>query len=247
LFHFIVSELLMDKFLGFLPKLKIILIYFLLIAGGIWNLTGMFQTLMQTISGPVIILTAFFILHEILHKKFTGIDNILEVNQSHYRNKISVFFIFMVCAGFLIEFAGVKTGYVFGRYTYGTILKPQLFEVPIAIGFAWFSTLMVSVAVMQKYIRINLRLMAVWKKSLIVGVLMMVFDYFLEHAAMNLTYWTWQIGIVPTVNYFSWFILGSLFAFIGYKSDLLNKSLPESVHHLFFAQIIFFLLSMFRI
>ena len=39
--------------------------------------------------------------------------------------------------GFLIEATGVRTGVVFGAYSYGTVLGPLLLGVPLLIGLNW--------------------------------------------------------------------------------------------------------------
>ncbi|MBX3043758.1 MAG: carotenoid biosynthesis protein [Candidatus Kapabacteria bacterium] len=232
-----------EKLLNNLSNIKIVLIYVLLGFGGLWNYLGYFQNVMQTLAGPLIIIISLILLYEMQNKKFSAAENLMEKSESKYKKNLIFFFIFVVIASWILEFVGVKTGYPFGTYEYGKVLKPQISSVPAAIGFAWFSTLIVSVGIMQKFTKINLRLFSPLKKALIAGFLMTVFDYVLEMAAIKLGYWTWQIGIVPTVNYLAWFVFGSMFAYIGYKFEVLDIRLPKSAHHFFFAQIIFFIIS----
>jgi putative membrane protein len=235
----------MFKLFDSLYKIKVTTIYLLLGFGGLWNFLGFFQSVMSTFAGIMIMIIAHYILYEILSKKITPTDNILSKSSDKYKTNIFYFFIFIVVASWFLEFAGVKTGYIFGRYSYSNILIPQIFGVPLAIGFAWFSTLIASLGVIQMLTKINLRLISVTKKSLLVGFLMTIFDYSLEIAATKLGYWSWQIGIVPVQNYLAWFVFGSLFAFIGYKFQVLDNRLPKITAHLYLAQMLFFIVSSF--
>lgn len=219
-----------------LNKYSIYAIYILMFFGGLWQILGLFQDFNELFAGPLLIIVSsfiFFISNE--YYNFLNKENKI-INRNLY------FFIFIVVGGFVIEFVGVKTGYIFGVYYYGDVLKPQILNVPIAIGFAWYSTLMASAALIQKLAKINHRLISINIKALIVGFLMMYFDILLEPAAVSLNYWAWQNSIVPLQNYVAWFVFGYIFAYIGYKTDILNNSLPKFVFHSYFAQMIYFVM-----
>jgi len=224
-------------------KIKLSIIYGLLAFGGIWNYFGIFQSVMQSTAGLMIILITFYLFYEIQNKKISEHDSAGNPLIQDYKVRMLLYFIFVIAAGWLIEFIGVSTGYIFGNYKYSKLLLPQILDVPIAIGFAWFSTLIVSVAIIQTYTKINIKLIKTYKKALLTGFLMTVFDYFLEFAAIKLGYWSWQIGIPPFTNYLAWFVFGSLFAYIGFKINLLDLRLPKIASHLYFAQLIYFGLS----
>lgn len=238
----------MDTNFKYITNIKIALVYILLFFGGLWNMLGYFSELMKTLSGPFMIIISLYLLYEILNiKPKINYQNTPVKPIEKYRNRYLIYFCFVVIISWLIEYIGVKTGYIFGTYKYGEVLKPQIFQVPLAIGFAWFSSLIVSIGIMQKYTKINLRLISNFKKALIAGFLMTVFDYILEIAAIKLGYWQWGIGIVPSINYVAWFVFGTTFAYFGYKFDILNQRLPRIAHHLFFAQIIYFILSSIKL
>jgi uncharacterized membrane protein len=56
--------------------------------------------------------------------------------------RASLFFAVTCATGFLFEFAGVKTGALFGRYVYTSVLGPKLLDtVPIVIPPAYFMML----------------------------------------------------------------------------------------------------------
>lgn len=215
-------------------------IYILMFFGGLWQILGVFKEFNEFFAGLLIILLSSFIFFisnqyiNLISKDF----NIL--------NKNFFYFSFVVILGFIIEFIGVKTGFIFGVYEYGDVLKPQVLQVPIAIGFAWYSTLMGAAALIQKFSKINHRLISNQTKSMIVGFLMMFFDILMEPAAVSLNYWTWQNSIVPLQNYIAWFVFGYFFALVGYKNQILDNSLPKFVLHSYFAQIIYFVMIYFK-
>lgn len=220
--------------------IKIFFLYFFLMMGGLWELLGLFKVFNQTFAGIILILLSLW-----------GFYEIYNYNSKKENSKISIiksilFFLIVVIVSFIIEIIGVKTGLIFGEYQYSKVLIPQIFDTPVAIGFAWFSTLISSTAILKKLIdRYYLKLNILFK-SLIIGFLMFVFDYFLEPAAIKLNYWNWQLGIVPFQNYLTWFVLGSFFAFLGYKLKYLSLEFPKIIIHFYISQILYFVIICFK-
>jgi len=106
------------------------------------------------------------------------------------------FFAVSYVLAFFIEFLGVHTGIPFGRYTYSSILGPELLNVPLAIPFLWSSLLYFS-------------WIAGRGKIVISSILMLAMDLsFDPRFSMHL--WHWAVpGIyfgVPVSNFFGWFI-----------------------------------------
>jgi bisanhydrobacterioruberin hydratase len=233
----------MNKFFENLPEHRIMIIYTLFTFVGLTNYFGFISDINLLLSGLLIMITPIYILYETLKQKLSNVDNAIGKSINKYRTNLIYYFTFVIVVSWLVEFVGAKTGLIFGHFTYGDVLQPKIFGVPIAIGFAWISSIIVSIAIMQKYAKINLRIFSSFKKSLIAGILITIFDYFLEMAAIKLGFWSWNIGIVPTQNYLAWFAFGTLFSYIGYKFKLLDTKLPSIAHHLFFAQLLFFVLS----
>ena len=208
--------------------------------GGIWELLGLFKVFNQTFAGLILILLSLWGFNEIYNY------NLKKENSNISIIKSILFFLIVVIVSFVIEIIGVKTGLIFGEYQYSKVLIPQIFNTPVAIGFAWFSTLIASAAILKKLIdRYYLKLNIVFK-SFIIGFLMFAFDYFLEPAAIKLNYWNWQLGIVPFQNYLSWFIFGSLFAFLGYKLKYLSLEFPKIIIHFYISQILYFIIIYFK-
>jgi len=135
---------------------------------------------------------------------------------------------------FILEVLGVKTGLVFGDYTYGNVLGLKLFEVPVIIGFNWVMVILGCIVLIKKFV--NTKVVILFSASLLaVG-----FDFLLEPVAIKLNYWKWANDIIPLQNYAAWFLISFIFSFLYlyiFKIEIRNKI---SIHYLF-AQILFFL------
>jgi putative membrane protein len=83
-------------------------------------------------------------------------------------------------------------------------------------------------------------------KIISVALLMTFFDFMMEPAAIKLGYWTWIEVEVPLQNYVAWFILGGLLAGLGYKMGLFKSKHPPLAVHIYFAQLIYFILIIFK-
>jgi putative membrane protein len=216
-------------------KSRIILLYILLTAGGLWHVLGYFDVLMREASGPLIITLSLWLLFEhLLAGNLNKTAKILFIAWS-----VLVFFL-----SFIIETIGMRTGLIFGEYVYGPVLKPQISGVPVAIGSAWFMMLICSASITQKYEKIRVVLKPA-AQIFLIAFLMFLFDFIMEPAAIKLNYWTWKDNFVPVQNYIAWFILGSVFAALGYVMGIFNHKMPEVAHHAYFAQLIYFILIIF--
>jgi len=119
--------------------------------------------------------------------------------------------VIILSLSFFIEYIGLNTGYPFGNYIYPGILVPQLFGVPIAIAFAWFS-----VTVSAYLITIDLYGKAgVFTTALISSALIFSTDILLEPFASFINgFWLWDSGKIPFQNFISWLVLGFLFSLV---------------------------------
>lgn len=106
-----------------------------------------------------------------------------------------------------LEVLGVKTGLVFGEYSYGGTLGPQLFDVPVIIGLNWV-IIVYGLAESLRTARSSLLLALV-----LVPAGAVFFDFFLEPVAMSrLDYWSWAGTEVPLHNYIAWAVISFVFA-----------------------------------
>jgi len=210
--------------------IKVILLYFILIMGGVWYYLGLFGEISQMIAGYLMILI--------------GILSIFEVYKNEsINNKIAFFLIssFIIVFSWLIELIGVKTGLIFGKYEYGNILQPQLFGTPIPIGFAWISTIIGSYSIAELILR---KKSNIFIHLLLTAVIMTFFDYLMEPAAIKLGYWAWESGTIPMQNYLAWFVLGFFFALL-FSTQKINLINTKILKHVYISQAIYFIIVYF--
>ncbi len=116
-----------------------------------------------------------------------------------------------------IETIGVKTGKIFGNYTYDYSLGFMIFETPVIIGLNWFILVYISSSVFEK-IKIH-----VISKVLLASSLMLLYDIVLEKVAPKLYMWHFEGYNVPIQNYLAWFVISivlhSLIKIVGISTQ----------------------------
>lgn len=134
----------------------------------------------------------------------------------------------------LVEFAGVKTGFIFGSYTYGKGLGIKLFDTPLLIGVNWVLLLYCTSVIADRFKVINIL------KILASSLMMILFDIILEQVAPGLDMWNFGEGSVPVRNYISWFLLAFIFqTAIKFTGIKISNVLAATV---FYIQGIFFII-----
>jgi uncharacterized membrane protein len=137
-----------------------------------------------------------------------------------------------ILAGFLIELVGVKTGFPFGTYTYGTVLGPKLFETPLIIGVNWLLLLYGSNSLARKIA------MTPWAQALVAAGLMVMVDFFIEPVAIRFDFWSWPYDQPPLSNYLGWFGVAALLSLWWQFSRIqLNTRMANAVY---LVQLLFF-------
>ncbi len=208
-------------------RYKIVGLYVFLLAGGLWHLLGVLQNTMQLLAAPLLIALCLLLCFE----------QVRELPQRRF-----LFWCILVCgSGFFIELLGVKTGVIFGAYFYGPTLQPQLWGIPLAIGFAWLTMLLSSAAVAQ-YLLPPRFFARPFAAALLIAVLMVTFDLFMEPAATKLHYWTWESGKIPGQNYLAWFAFGFILSYIGLRLSLFKQKSSPLAIHAYVAQLGYFVL-----
>ncbi|MGB4853079.1 MAG: carotenoid biosynthesis protein [Ignavibacteria bacterium] len=159
---------------------------------------------------------------------------VLGFSGSIKNNKFILFFIISFLMTFTLEVAGVKTGMIFGKYTYGDVLGYKVAAVPVIIGFNWIFVILGALNIGIILSRNTLFV------CLAAGILSVVFDMLLEPAAINLDYWSWHNIVVPFQNYAAWFIISFIFSFsfLYFKVNVYSKTFI----HYFIAQLMFFII-----
>jgi putative membrane protein len=156
----------------------------------------------------------------------------------HRDHLIKVWMIFLIIyfIGLGTEIVGVKTGFIFGSYTYGNGLGMKLLETPLIIGLNWLLLVYTANS-------LSSRLQVVPGIQILLAVsLMLAYDLILEQVAPRLDMWSWQNDQVPVQNYVAWFVLALLLSIIlkTSKINLTNRMAPV----ILCCQALFFLILM---
>ncbi len=203
-------------------------LYVLLGAGGLWHLLGLFQTTMRLLAGPLIILLGIWVSAEYYSTLPPG-----------KRNGMLVWCAGVVVGSFLLEWFGVTTGVLFGQYAYGQVLQPQLFSVPVAIGFAWLTMLLASHSMAKSLIGAGRR-GSRFLLPVLGAVFMVGFDLLLEPAVQQLGYWRWAGGSVPLQNYLVWFGASLILLTAGQIIRIFPERTVRFGTHVYLAQMLYF-------
>lgn len=160
---------------------------------------------------------------------------ILLVNHINWSKQIVIALTLIIVLGFLVELAGVATGYPFGFYSYSDVLGLKLSGTPLIMGINW------GMLVYAGTLFFHPMKIPGWLKPILTGILLMFLDFFIEPFAIKWNLWQWHETIPPAQNYFSWAIIAMFFSW------LLNKSLTKSTSNklavpVLLVQFLFFLI-----
>lgn len=134
--------------------------------------------------------------------------------------------------GFVAEVVGVKTGLIFGDYSYGASLGIKMFDVPLIIGLNWLMLVYCSRAIVERYFSSALF-------RVVVGALLMVaYDFLVEIPAGRLDMWSWRDGAPGVENFIGWFVVATVMHIIVEVTDFRFRNWLAMP--LFFIQFIFF-------
>ncbi|MGH7598347.1 MAG: carotenoid biosynthesis protein [bacterium] len=217
-------------------QIVVVLLYVFLLAGGLWHVLGVLQREMRLLAAPMIVMLCLLLCFEYLRQ--LRVD---ATSSNHVSQRFVLWSLFVLIGGFCIELAGVKTGVIFGSYFYGETLQPALWGIPLAIGFAWLGMIISAAVISQRLLpaRFSSRPLLI---ATCIAMLTVIFDVFMEPAAMKLGYWTWHEGVVPWRNYLAWFVFGFIFSYIGLRLGLLMEKSSPLAMHAYVAQLGYFML-----
>ena len=100
---------------------------------------------------------------------------------------------------FIIEAISVRTGVIFGVFSFGKSLGPKIFDTPLMIGWNWLMILYCATILARSYTRNR------YFVSFLVAVIMVVYDFVLERPAGYLDMWSWSGKFIPMQNFLAWF------------------------------------------
>jgi uncharacterized membrane protein len=139
---------------------------------------------------------------------------------------VSITSVIILILAFIIEYAGVTSGFPFGKYSYTGTLSPSVFGVPLAITLSWFSVSVNSFLLAKFLLFESNNFYIVFVSAFIIlGV-----DLLLEPFASSVNgYWLWEAGRIPLQNYVSWFTAGLLFSYILNRLVIWNRTVFENI------------------
>ncbi|MFT6828084.1 MAG: putative membrane protein [Roseivirga sp.] len=158
------------------------------------------------------------------------------------KEKTPQYFIFIIATfliGFFAEALGVKTGMIFGDYTYGNTLGYKIFNVPLSIGLNWAILIYIS-GIVSNQLSENF-----WLRISIGAAIMVLLDFLIEPAAINFDFWTWNSPNIPIQNYAGWFVLSFLIHSLFQKLNF-GKRNPLALQLLIIQFIFFAVLNLFH-
>ena len=141
--------------------------------------------------------------------------------------------ILLILSGFITEWLGVHTGWLFGNYVYDQTLGFKILDVPVIIGVNWFLLIYGAGVTMQRS-----GIKSTRNRVLCGALLLVVLDLLIEPAASIYNYWHWLGDGVPLTNYLSWFFVSCLLLLLFEKLNVKRQSVVAPV--LLAAQFTFF-------
>ena len=157
---------------------------------------------------------------------------------SYFSIKLIKAIIVIYLIGVLAEVLGVRYNILFGNYYYGNSLGPQVFEVPLIIGFNWL-TLSLATYGVSSYLFKNKIVITIFA-----SMLMVLTDYIIEPKAGALDFWYWVGGNIPIQNYVGWFFVSLIIHTILVKMNF--KFNIKLCLALLLSQILFFVIQYFN-
>lgn len=135
--------------------------------------------------------------------------------------------------GFIIEIIGVKTGLVFGKYSYGKGLGYKFFEVvPLIISINWAMLICAGTIVVSRIFGNKIVVLSV------AALLVTSIDLIIEQVAPKLDFWKFEGGSPSLHNYFGWIGVAFFTSYFFYPTLIKGNSKVSSI--ILILQIIFF-------
>jgi bisanhydrobacterioruberin hydratase len=112
--------------------------------------------------------------------------------------------------GYFVEVLGVNTGFPFGRYAYGTVLGPKLWNTPMLIGVNWTIMTYCSFYMVQRWLPKQTPLLVF---ALVAAFAPTLIDVIIEPVAIRFGMWSWlDTGTPPLQNYLGWYVTSFVLA-----------------------------------
>lgn len=134
--------------------------------------------------------------------------------------------------GFIIEVIGVKTGLIFGKYSYGDGLGIKLFEVPLIISINWAMLICAGIRIVSDIFANKITVL------LVAAILVTLIDLLIEQVAPKLDFWKFEGGLPGLHNYLGWIGVAFFISYFFYPTIIKGNRSVSLL--LLILQIIFF-------
>jgi putative membrane protein len=134
--------------------------------------------------------------------------------------------------GFIIEVIGVKTGFIFGKYSYGNGLGIKLLEVPLIISINWAILICAGIKIVSS-IFVNKIKVLILAALLVTGI-----DLIIEQVAPKLDFWQFENGLPGLHNYLGWIGVTFFISYFFYRIIIKGNRTVSLI--ILILQIIFF-------
>ncbi len=159
---------------------------------------------------------------------------------SPFADKKFIFAFFSIAIlGFIIEVIGVKTGKVFGEYSYGNGLGYKVLNVPLIISINWAMLICAGVITVSSIFTNKLVVL------ILTALLVTAIDFLIEQVAPKLDFWQFKTEFPTLHNYLGWigvaFFTSYLFYPIIIKGNRTVSLIILILQILFFTSLYLFL------
>lgn len=161
------------------------------------------------------------------------------INHSHKDRSFYTFTAISTLCGYWIEVIGVKSGIIFGQYTYGNALGLKVFDVPLLIGINWALLIYIIGCMLTNFA------LSQSSKAFVGAVLLVALDMVIEQSASQFDYWSWQTGQIPLQNFIGWFVVSFCLLLFFFSFKFKIKEQISLAWSLYFMQFIFFIALLF--
>lgn len=158
---------------------------------------------------------------------------ILVVQTSIKNYKFIVWLLLTYTTTLILEIIGVKTGVIFGHYSYGDVLGVKFLDAPVVIGLNWVIVIWGGILISEKLTQGSIYV------ALSTASIALIFDIILEPVAIIFGYWNWVDITVPFMNYIAWFLIAFIFSYFYQKMEIKTNTVVP-IHYLLI-QFVFFL------
>jgi putative membrane protein len=146
--------------------------------------------------------------------------------------KFVIAFFSIAFLGFIIEVIGVKSGLIFGKYSYGNGLGIKLLDVPLIISINWAMLICAGIRIVSSIFANKIKVLVV-AALLVTGI-----DLLIEQVAPKLNFWQFESGLPGLHNYLGWIGVAFFISYFFYPTIIKGNRAVSLI--ILILQIIFF-------